>query len=360
MEMSSTGGDTLAVGLPSSEAHAQTDIELFGDGSDGDVTISGALSLARDMFYHNLTITTGAAINTEGWRIFCSGTLDVTAAPNRSLRGVANSGASASGSTGAGKNAQSTLNAVWGTPLGVNGANGVTGAGSAPTTPATPAVINPNQPGDGGNGGAGVSAGGASRGSPTPQNYNIGRAIYDLTYGATNLYSTGTAAPGSSGGGDGTNAGGGGGACCQGYTTVVLCARTINRGTGTAAGFIDVSQQVSGHGGNASGNAGGGGGAGGQPGGVVVLIYRYLTGASTTGGAIVLTGGQGGNGGNGSGTGMGGYAGGNGDCGVVLFYNVAARTISVTNPTAGATAPIASTSATGATAATPTAVSTDF
>jgi len=29
---------------------------LFGDGSDGDVTITGDTTLTRDMYYHNLTI----------------------------------------------------------------------------------------------------------------------------------------------------------------------------------------------------------------------------------------------------------------------------------------------------------------
>ena len=53
----------------------------FGDGSDGDVTISGAVTLTRDMFYRNLTIAAGAALNPLGFRIFVSDTLDLTAAP---------------------------------------------------------------------------------------------------------------------------------------------------------------------------------------------------------------------------------------------------------------------------------------
>jgi hypothetical protein len=51
---------------------------LFGDGSDGDVTISGGLTtLTRDMYYHNLTINAGQ-LNPGGFRVFVSGTLTLS------------------------------------------------------------------------------------------------------------------------------------------------------------------------------------------------------------------------------------------------------------------------------------------
>ena len=48
---------------------------MFGDGSDGDVTITTATTLTRDMYYHNLTISDFMSLNPGGYRIFVSGTL---------------------------------------------------------------------------------------------------------------------------------------------------------------------------------------------------------------------------------------------------------------------------------------------
>jgi hypothetical protein len=48
---------------------------LFGDGSDGNVTISSNTSLTRDMYYDNLTIDGSVTLNPNGYRIFVSGTL---------------------------------------------------------------------------------------------------------------------------------------------------------------------------------------------------------------------------------------------------------------------------------------------
>lgn len=48
---------------------------LFGDGSDGNVTISATTTLSRDMYYNNLTVNAGVTLNTNGYRIFVKGTL---------------------------------------------------------------------------------------------------------------------------------------------------------------------------------------------------------------------------------------------------------------------------------------------
>ena len=42
---------------------------LYGDGSDGDVTITGDTTLNRDTYYHNLTINPGTTLNPGGFRI---------------------------------------------------------------------------------------------------------------------------------------------------------------------------------------------------------------------------------------------------------------------------------------------------
>ena len=58
-----------------------TQISLFGTGADGNVTISsGTTTLTRDMLYNNLTLSGTGKINTAGFKIFVSGTLDISAA----------------------------------------------------------------------------------------------------------------------------------------------------------------------------------------------------------------------------------------------------------------------------------------
>lgn len=48
---------------------------LYGDGSDGDTTISGNTSLSRDMYYNSLTVNEGVTLTTNGYRIFVENTL---------------------------------------------------------------------------------------------------------------------------------------------------------------------------------------------------------------------------------------------------------------------------------------------
>ena len=64
----------LVLFLGTGAAFAQTDL-FFGDGSDKDVTISIDTTLDHDMYYHNLTITSGKILYPDGFRIFVSGTL---------------------------------------------------------------------------------------------------------------------------------------------------------------------------------------------------------------------------------------------------------------------------------------------
>ena len=51
--------------------------EMFGDGSDGDVTITSGQTvyLSNDMYYENLTVQSGAVLFTNGFRIFVNDTL---------------------------------------------------------------------------------------------------------------------------------------------------------------------------------------------------------------------------------------------------------------------------------------------
>ena len=47
----------------------------YGDGSDGDATVSGYLKLQKDMNYKNLTIDQGAVLDTAGYIVRVSCTL---------------------------------------------------------------------------------------------------------------------------------------------------------------------------------------------------------------------------------------------------------------------------------------------
>ena len=47
----------------------------FGNGSDGNVTISGTVTLTRDMYYNDLTIPSSTTLNPNGYRVFVKGVL---------------------------------------------------------------------------------------------------------------------------------------------------------------------------------------------------------------------------------------------------------------------------------------------
>jgi hypothetical protein len=51
----------------------------FGDGADGDLTVVGTFTAAREMHFNNLTIPTGATFKPNGHRIFVSNTLSIAA-----------------------------------------------------------------------------------------------------------------------------------------------------------------------------------------------------------------------------------------------------------------------------------------
>lgn len=42
----------------------------FGDGSDGDVTISSNTTLSEDKYYNNLTVESGVSLDTNGYRVY--------------------------------------------------------------------------------------------------------------------------------------------------------------------------------------------------------------------------------------------------------------------------------------------------
>jgi hypothetical protein len=263
---------------------------VFGDGSDGAVTLDGSTSngfsslagstytMTRDCFCTSLTINGGVTLKPAGYRIFVAGTL--ANAGTISSNGNNATGASAGGATGNG-----IVNG------GGAGTNGVTGNAAAPT--ALGLILGAGSGGNGGNGGTGTGGTGTAHKLATAYPYRVTGPVLSafMTFNnSTGIPSGGGA--GAGGGGDGTNAGGGGGS--GGGFIVILAWAVTNTGTITASG---------GNGANGvAGNAGGGGGGGGG------LILAYTLAAWTAGTTSVAAGSLG----TGTGTGANGTGGGAG------------------------------------------------
>lgn len=344
--------------------------QWFGDGSDGNVTVSsGITTLTRDMYYNNLTISGTGSIRTTGYRVFVYGTLDITAAPAGAITATGLNGNSASGSSAPTAQSAQPIGTVGSYAnisnpgaTGVAGgtASGANGGGSAGA--ATNRGGNQSAATSGGAGGTGSSgsggSGSATRGATAFTDVN--RVLNTQVFGvipATGLLIQITGGQSGrangSGGGDGT-AGGGGGNGGNGGGVLALFANIINRGGSTAASCITARGGNGGDGGNAiAGNRGGGGGGDGGGGGYVLLVFNTLSGSTATN-AIEVSGGNGGNGGNGLGTGTGGDAGASGGGGQIDVYNLGANTYSNT-PIVSATTGTTHIGGAGASATTSTA-----
>jgi hypothetical protein len=329
-----------------SGSFASSNAIFFGDGSDGNVTITTATTLSRDMFYNNLTISGASGrLQTNGYRVFVAGVLDVTAAVANAISHnnstFAASPGTNGGTPGAGTGGTET---TLGPLAGISGTNGAAGVASTPTGIAGVAGVSyanttnlfPHgiySSTNGGNGSSGSQPGGAGGSHTLPtRTFGARRAWIDWTpivagpllCGAPG---TGGGSGGSAPGGGNSGGGGGGGASCY---ALAIYANTINRGAGTATGFINMVGGKGGNGGTgAIDNGHGGGGSGGQ-GGFVYIVYGTLTGTAKAS-AIRSTGGQGGD--NGGST-LQGTAGG--DSGAVMLINLSTGVISYTAPVNGA------------------------
>jgi hypothetical protein len=256
---------------------------FFGDGSDGDVTISADTAITRDMFYDNLTVNATKVLDTTAYRVFVRGTL------------TNNGTVSADGPDGTSEGAGSSPNTH---ALGTagNGQSGDTGNGLDASS------VTPSLGGDGGAGGAsGGNTGGAGGDSGLGgSDCLIPRTLPDMLY-AFDLITQSQFQGGCGGGGgagDGVHAGGNGGA---GGNVMVLAARTVINN-----GIIRVKGGNGSQG--AAGNVGGGGGGGG---GFLSALWRTWTGNAPTA--------PGGTGGAARGTGL---VGANGAAGLVVSLQV--------------------------------------
>jgi hypothetical protein len=298
--------------------------QLYGDGSDGDVTIAAPTTLTRDMFYDDLTVNNATTLTVGGYKIFvknvCTNNGTISAAGGAGGNGgngtVSNPGAA--GSAGA----ATVTGTIGGSGsaggaggLGGNNANGSAGTASAAAT------------GDGGGGGNSGTGGAAQEGEtggngPAAGALTIAKVRHltpHMIRGLTiNLTGTGGSGGGGGGGHESGHGGGGGGGGASGGMLWLAAREIANSGT------ISANGGAGGNGGTGFdaavlGHGGGGAGGGGGGGGMVYLVYSSLTP-----GTITSSGGALGTGGNGFAAGANGVAG---SAGIVLKFDLSSGTI---------------------------------
>lgn len=244
---------------------------IFGDGADGDVTISTNTSLTRDMYYRNLTITSAAEVDVDGWRIFVADTLTMT---NGHIHCDGIAGSAGGGASNVARS------------LGIGSAGGAGGATGANNGVAGSSVTaNTMMGGRGGAGGARSSASGGAAGTAQTPAVTVGgtgwfRCAEIAVTGRNVTYAVMNGGTGGGGGAGGTSAAGGRGG--GGAGVVVVAARRLAYTSGS----------VSADGGNgAAGNASGGGGGGGAGGGGCVVFISCDDSSAIT---MTVNGGTGG------------------------------------------------------------------
>ena len=337
------GDDEILVGIAISATKLlilkeEQGIEMFGDGSDGDVTISSNITLTRDMYYRNLTIDNGYTLNTGGYLVFVKSTLTVngTIGRNGNNGGAGGTGNKGGWSSGAAVGAAGAAGAALadgslkGTPAGGAGALGkgggvwttisATGNNGVAGNNETKGTVDTNGKAGsaGGNviaiAGNGTGGTGASGGVTTQSKRSI-RNIVDATImeeAGTKIGSAASSGGGGSGAGGGggsqttsgyggSSGGGGGGATSGGSATIfakeiIVSASGIiscKGGAGGAGGAGGDSYWITNETGDYSAGAGGSGGGGGGNGGNLVIVYKALSNS----GSISVAGGAGGVGG---------------------------------------------------------------
>lgn len=298
----------------------------FGDGSDGNVTISsGTTTLAQDMYYNNLTLNGTGKIDCNGYKIFIKGILDLTAAGAGAIHANGATGGAASGATGGAVGTVTVAGTMGSQNPGSAGANGTTGAG-ATSAGVTAQAGNGGSSNTSGAGGSGVSGAGAAGGGGQPPTSAIIRGYQTNFLRTLALIGGGSGGRGGgSGAGDGVNSGGGGGAGGVGGGTVVIFVNKIITSSSTTARAIQAIGGTGGAGGTATtGDCGGGGGGTGGGGGWIYICYNEKFGPVIN--LISASGGPGGVGGNGVGTGLGGGGANGGNGGSVNLIKVPAQT----------------------------------
>lgn len=333
---------TKTVTLTMNEGQLWAQDTLFGDGSDGNGTISsGTTSLTKDTYYKNLTISGTGAVALNGYKLFVSEVLDISAAPAGAITFNGSAGGNASTTTGGTAGTSPFVNTQGGGGSGQNGPNGGTTTGTAGTASSAITGVGGSGSGAGGTAGTGASGAGGSGGGVGSLTLHSSRKRYTQFFyqssSVTQVRGGVAGGSGGSGGGDAT-AGGGGGASGGGGGHAWIAARIINRGGSTAAGAIQANGGNGGNGGTpAAGNRGGGGGGGGGNGGWIQLFYLHLIGSTATN-ALQAKGGNGGTGGTKTGTGTNGAGGDGGSSGYITVIDLGTNLSSETGSSVGGAA----------------------
>lgn len=282
---------------------------MFGDGSDGNVTVTTTIALARDMYYNNLTIKSGGVIVPHGFRIYVLDTLSIDSGCAIHRDGIH--------ATNSIPDDLSLYTLYGGSFFDASGSGAGLGAGSGGGSSYTNNAGGPQSGGPGTSllrtmGGTGGTGGNANDGSgktggaagtlfPAKQSPRYAQVLLGFSpEGNVN---------GGSGGGGGcegtgqsagifvTNGQGGVG----GGVVAVAASSLVNNGRISAVGSAgsERSTDTTVTGGVAAGGAGGGGG------GCIFIVYRSYQG----GGTVSVAGGAGGAGINGGATGSAGSNG---------------------------------------------------
>lgn len=283
------GGTTLQYVITNSG------IFSFGDGSDGDVTISADTTLSSDKYYENLTVDTGYTLNPGGYRIFVQNTftLNGTIARNGNDGGDGGNGASHDGGAPGLSGAALADGYLKGSLVGGAGGRGgdISDNGDAGSNGANVAnclvTANGSAGGHGGDSGH-VTIGGAagSGGTSTASNvklianWHLATLLDVASTGSTVKFNSSSSAGGGGGGAGGAPAypgGGGGGGAGSNGGIIAIYAKNIILANGSA---ITADGGDGGNGGNSylgdGGSGVGGGGAGGN-GGVIIFCYNEWT-----------------------------------------------------------------------------------
>lgn len=253
-------------------------LAVFGDGSDGDITISSNTTLTRDMFYNSLTISNGVILNTGGYRIFVRETLTNNGTIERNGNNGTN-GVASTGTAGVG-GAALAAGSLGGSGAGGNGvccgvdrdASGGGGGGGGVVF--ISARIIENSSGT-------ISANGGNAGNPDKGTV----AASDIAGNPGSDVSPSLGGNGGKGGNSSNRTGG-----AAGTATAPTAAMGGFRALPSASIFKEIETTVNkiGGGGGGGGGAGGEGGAGnmggsgGGGGGVLLLIYNSLSAGTET------------------------------------------------------------------------------
>lgn len=327
---------------------------IFGDGSDGNVTIGNGVTvtLSRDMFYDVLVIN--GTLKPNGFKVFAKTSLRVGSTGIIDLNGGA--GGNASGGTGGTAGVAIPAGSLPGSIAGKAGGNSATNgvAGTNATISLTNIAGKAGVSGGlGGFGSLGPNAAGTGGVAGTITSLavasvrNIVNAISFIDTGSSPLaFFGGDAGSGSSGGGgngqDGNGAGhatggtgGGAGGTGANGGFGVFCSPNITIDVG---GIIRANGGLGGNGANGSnaipgggaaptqvagGGGGGGAGIGGQ-GGILLFIYTLLTnnGTISVSGGLKGTFGTGGLPTGTGGVGQNGSAGNDGNAGQIIYLQL--------------------------------------